>query len=161
VDSVNLKQVPQENITAKAESSPWTLQMEIAGGQKVLTARQGKQIEFRILCDHVEMKTTEGAVVAVGHVVVTGPGLKGVCNRFILRLASDSVTLDGKAEVQIQQGNVVEPAGQVVVLKGEQLTLRLQQAAPVTPASATSVGPPQPTMPNPFTPAPPFGVDKK
>jgi hypothetical protein len=162
-ENINLKPVPQENPAGKADSSAWTFQMEIAGAQKVVTARLNKQTEFRILCDHVEMKTTEGAVVAVGHVAVIGPGLKGTCNRLILRLAGESLILDGKAELQIQQGNVVEIAGQSVELKGELLTFRLQQAAP---AAAASANPPPPAtvptgLPNPFTPAPPFAVDKK
>jgi hypothetical protein len=170
-DSLNLKPVPQDNAIGKPvqpENSPWTLHMEIAGGQKVLVARLNKRTEFRILCDHVEMKTTEGAVVAVGHVTVFGSGLKGTCNRLILRLSGDSFVLDGKAEVSIQQGGNVELNGQTAELKGEQLSLRLQQQqpAPMTPVSSN---PPPPTnppavtnpLPNPFTPAPPFAIDKK
>jgi hypothetical protein len=128
-ENLNLKPVPVENpgvkpAAATAADSPWSLQMEIAGGQKVLTARLKKSFEFRIICDHVEMKTTDNAVLAIGHVTVMGPGVKGSCNRLVLGLASDTLVLDGKAELHIQQGNVVEVAGQTAELRGEQLTLR-------------------------------------
>jgi hypothetical protein len=145
--------------TPIAQSDLWTLQMEVRGGQNVLTARLNKGIEFRIVCDQVEMKTLEGAVHAIGKVGVTGPGLKASCNRLIIGLGNDSLVLDGKAELQLQQGNgASNPAAE---LKGEQLTFRLQQpggqlsGAQAFPAPLTPVPTPAAPIPapEPFPPS--------
>jgi hypothetical protein len=162
----NLKPVPApvDNLArtpGHAEVSPWSIQMEIAGGQKVLTARLQKRAEFRIICDQVEMKTLDGAVVAMGKVTFTGPGLKGSCNRLTLGLSADSLILDGKAEVQVQQSNPLDPA---IELRGEQLALRLQQSvAGLTPVqSLPQVIPPTSatTTPQDLLPAV-FPIQKK
>jgi len=80
------------------------------------------------------MKTLDGAVVAMGKVSFTGPGLKGTCSRLILGLTADSLVLDGKAEVQVQQSNPAEPA---IELKGEQLMVRLHEpVAGLTPVQS-------------------------
>jgi hypothetical protein len=152
-ESPNLKPVPAkvENTPMQAANSPWSLQMEIAGGQKVLNARLNKRSDFRIVCDHLEMKTLDGAVVAMGKVTFTGPGLQGSCNRLTLGLIGDSLVLDGKAEVRVQQGGSSDP---VAELKGQQLMLRLQQPAagltPVQPLTVTPAAPP-PVEASPFS----------
>lgn len=162
----NLKPVPApvDNETPRpgpSEVSPWSIQMEIAGGQKVLTARLQKRAEFRIICDQVEMKTLDGAVVALGKVTFTGPGLKGTCNRLTFGLSADSLVLDGKAEVHVQQSNPADPA---IELSGEQLTLRLPQPiAGLTPVqSIPQVIPPTSatTTPQDLLPAT-FPIQKK
>jgi hypothetical protein len=131
----------------RLENSPWTLQMEIAGGQTTLTARLHKKTEFRIVCERVEMKSPDGAVVAVGKVTMTGPGLKGTCNRLTVGLSGDSLMLEGKAEVQIQQGGPMDFASPAAEVKGEQISLRLQQPAqtqtqpqPLQPAAGQPAG---------------------
>jgi hypothetical protein len=138
-----------------SENSPWTLQWERAGGQTTLLARLHKRIEFRIVCDGVKMETPDGPAVAVGKVSFTAPGLKGTCNRLTLSLNGDSLVLEGKAELQVQQGGAIELTGSAVELKGEQLTLRLQPpAGPVTPAQAFPTQPfPAVNTPMPVTPA--------
>jgi hypothetical protein len=118
----------------------------------VLNARLNKRSDFRIVCDHLEMRTLDGAVVALGKVTFTGPGLQGSCTRLTLGLIGDSLVLDGKAEVRVQQGGSSDP---VAELKGEQLVLRLQQPAagltPVQPLTVTPTAPPPvtyETLPN-------------
>jgi hypothetical protein len=113
------------------ENSPWTLQMEINGGQTTLTARLHKRTEFKILCERVEMKTPDGAVQALGKVSFTTAGLRGACQRLTIPLNEDRLLLEGKAEVQMQQGT--PPAETTVELKGDQLHLRLQAPAAENP----------------------------
>ncbi len=145
--------------------SPWSLQMELAGAQKVLTAKLHKRTEFRILCDQVEMKTTDGAVAAVGKVSFTAPGLKGTCQRLTIGLGGDSITLEGKAELQVQQGATPEFGGGAAELRGEQFTLRLQPPTggilPTNAWPAANPVTPIPSTPTPFPPPRPFPLEPK
>lgn len=114
----------------RIENSPWMLQMEIVSGQTLLIAKLRKQVEFKIMCDRVEMKAPGGAVQAVGKVSVSGSGLKGTCDRLTLPLAEDRMLLEGKAEVSIedQAGSPASPSpSQRWELRGEQLNVRLSQ----------------------------------
>jgi hypothetical protein len=161
-----------EKVAAKAvptDKSPWTLQWEINDGRTTLTARLNKRVDFRIVCDRVKMETLDGALVAIGKVVFMGPGLKGTCNQLTIVLSGDTVVLEGKAELQVQQGgNPTDLAIPTAELKGEQFSLRLQQTAgSVVPAH---VPPglhdvPAPgntnTPPSPFTVPPTSPLDKK
>jgi hypothetical protein len=132
----------------KTENSPWSLQMEIVGGQTVLTAQLHKTREFRITCDRVEMKTPNGSVLAIGKVSFAGPGIKGVCNKLTLPLSEDRLLLEGDAEVQIEQRGGAEAKGEffrnsatAAELKADHLTLRLP-----APASSTSAAPMTPSV---------------
>jgi hypothetical protein len=145
---VGLKPIPATDEKAvykplRPDNRPWSVQMETSGGQKVLNARLHKRTDFRIVCDDLDTKTLDGAVVALGKVSFTGPGLKCSCGRLTLNLVNDSLILEGNAEAQIQQGSAADA---IVELKGERLTFRLQQptgdlgpAQPlnVTPATST------------------------
>jgi hypothetical protein len=133
-------------------NSPWSLQVEMLGEQKLLIARLNERTEFRITCDNIMRKTLNGAAVAMGKVSFTGPGLKGSCSRLTLGLVGDSLVLEGKAEVQIQQGGAADA---FVELKGEQFTLRLQPpAVGLTPVQPLTVTPAQPLTVTPATPMP-------
>ncbi len=103
------------------ENSPWTMHWEIADGHTTLTARLNKRLEFRIVCDRVKLESPDGALMAIGKVHFTGPGMKGKCDRLTISLVADSLVLDGKAELQVQQGNladlaipIVEPQGRTI-----------------------------------------------
>lgn len=111
----------------KFDNSPWTLQMEIVGGQTLLRARLHQQTEFRILCDRVEMKASEGGVQALGHVRVSGSGVTASCEKLTLPLSNANLLLQGQADVKITSGAAAAgskgaPAWE---LKGESLSLRL------------------------------------
>jgi hypothetical protein len=151
----------EKSVPVKAvENSPWALHWEIAQGRTTLTAQLNKRLEFRIVGDRVKMETPDGAVVATGKVIFTGPNLKGNCERLTIGLTGESVTLEGKAELQIQQGGATDLAIPTVELRGEQFTLRLQQLTGNVPAAARPAQPiVQPTgiLPasvNPATPSP-------
>jgi hypothetical protein len=142
----------------QADSSPWSLQWELADGHTLLIARLNKRLEFRIECERVKMESPDGAVLAIGKVSFIGPGVKGTCQQLTIGLAGDILVLDGKAQIQVQQGNPSDLAIPTVELAGERVSVRLQQltggAAPQafpgapTPSSAANAAP------SPFTVAP-------
>jgi hypothetical protein len=161
------------------DHSPWTLNWEIAGGQTKLTARLNQRLEFHIVCDRLKMETPDGAVVALGKVSITGPGVKGKCNKLAIGLAGDSLVLEDKVELQVQQGSPTDLLSSVAELKGELIALRLQQptgsiaplglpgaaspaAAPATaPTGSPAVSPARPPDPSPFPIPRPFPLEKK
>jgi hypothetical protein len=152
------------NVSTKpiqTENSPWSLQWEFSEGRTALTARLNKRLEFRIVGDRVKMETPDGAVVASGKVKFIGPGLKGSCERLSIGLTGETLVLEGKAELQVQQGNLSDLAIPTVDLKGEQFSVRLQQltsgVTPVqgvtNPTGGSGIIPAtvSPATPSPFT----------
>jgi hypothetical protein len=151
----------------QTESSPWSLQWELADGHAVLTARLYKRLEFRIQCDRVKMDSPDGAVLAIGKVSFSGPGVKGTCKQLTIGLAGDTIVLEGQGQLQVQQGNPSDLAIPTVELSGERLSVRLQQlTGGVGAAQAFPGAPTTPTpgvgnaVPTPFTVAP-LGLEKK
>ncbi len=168
--------VPEQAL--KLENSPWTLQMEIAGGQTLLLARLQKRAEIRILCDHVELKAPNGVVQAVGKVTVTGGGLTASCQRLTLPLSEDRLLLEGQAEVKLTDRARSEfeakpnpfaaspptAGGSALEVQGDRLTLRVAgnpapgpQAAAPAPRPAARPAPPAPLpvgLPQAANPAP-------
>lgn len=170
---------PTANVAPKSTptgKSPWMLQWEINDGRTTLTAKLNKRVDFRIVCDGIKMETQDGALVAIGKVAFSGPGLKATCDQLTVSLGSDSLVFEGKAELHVQQGNPTDLAVPTAELKGERFALRLQQTAgnlvpaqapaqalpnihsePLVPAQAPQ--PPQPpqapaslnSAPSPFT----------
>jgi hypothetical protein len=109
------------------------------------------------------METQNGALVAIGKVVFNGPGLRATCDQLTVSLGSDSLILEGKAELHVQQGNPTDIAVPTAELKGERFALRLQQTAgnvvqaqglqhirtePLVPTPAPAK---QTAVPSPFT----------
>ena len=154
---------PKASVSGK---SPWTLQWQINDGRTMLNAKLNKRLDFRIECDGIKMETHDGALAAIGNVVFSGPGLRGMCQQLTISLNGDSVVLEGKAELHVQQGNPTDIAVPTAELKGERFALRLQQTAGSTvPANAPRAplnigteplvpapGPlPQNSVPSPFT----------
>ncbi len=115
--------------SAHPGKSPWTLQWETNDGRTTLTAKLNKRVDFRIICDGVKMETQKGALVAIGKVALNGPGLRGTCDQLTIRLGSDTLVFEGKAELHVQQGNPTDLAVPTAELKGERFALRLQQTA--------------------------------
>ena len=140
------------------ENSPWTLLWESADGHTTLTARLNKRLEFRIVCERVKMESPDGALLAIGKVAITGPGLKGSCNRLSISLTDDILVLEGKVELQIQQGSLSDLAIPMVELKGELISLRLQQLTgggnPAAGAAASPIAPAPAPAPAPFNTSP-------
>lgn len=84
-------------LTAKTLPSPWQVQVEEAGKQKLLIARlqQGSPpqtvAEFRVLCDRVETDGKANEIRAVGDVVFRGAGLRGECGQLVVSLPESRV----------------------------------------------------------------------
>jgi hypothetical protein len=129
------------------ENSPWSLQWEMANGQTTLTARLHKRLEVRITCERAKMDTPDGTVVALGKVSFIGGGVRGTCNRLIIGLAGDSLVLEGKVEVQIQQSGSPDFAAAGAELKGEQIALRLLPNGGAVPAQMFPAPPPPALQP--------------
>lgn len=140
----------------KLDKSPWSLHMEIVGGQTLLRASLHKKIEFRILCDRVEMKAPEGGVQALGRVSVSGGGVTASCQKLTLTLTGETLLLEGQAAATIAApSGGAAPAWE---LKGEALSLRLANLprAAEAPAAAPPVA--LPGLPNALPePPPPAG----
>jgi hypothetical protein len=92
-------------ITPQVAPSPWLLNMETINGQTQLIARlkqpivnQKPALEFRILCDRVEVKSP-GAVQAIGKVSVIGAGIKGACQRLTLPLNETQLIFEEQAKI--------------------------------------------------------------
>src|SRR4029079_15193919 len=92
-------------ITPQVAPSPWLLNMETINGQTQLIARlkqpivnQKPALEFRILCDRVEVKPP-GAVQAIVKVSVIGAGIKGACQRLTLPLNETQLIFEEQAKI--------------------------------------------------------------
>jgi hypothetical protein len=116
---------------------PWTLRIEIINaktndnGKTLLTASVGKEVQFRIMCDKLDLQSPRGIIDATGSVTLTSEGLDGTCDRLQITWVEDVVVLEGKANLKCQRD------GQEVELKAERLSLRLS-ASGVVPARTTA-----------------------
>jgi hypothetical protein len=131
-------------LTPRMAPGPWALNMEMVGGQTQLIARlkqatvdRRPMIEFKILCDRVEVKAP-GAVQAIGKVTVIGAGLKGTCQRLTLPLHETQLIFE-------EQAKIVQDANPGSSLSGERVVWEL---APIVEPQPTSQQ--QPVDPRPF-----------
>src|SRR5262249_43657087 len=115
------------------ENCPWTLRLEIVKGKTKLTASIGKKVQFRVLCDKLNLQAPRGSIEALGAVKITSSGLEGTCDRLAIAWQEDRVVLDGKAQLKCQrEGNDLE-------LKADQLSLRLTPGEGVVTKNSPAV----------------------
>lgn len=98
---------------------PWVLRVEIVKGRTLMTAQTGKEVQFRVSCDKLELAAPRGSILATGNVTVSSDGLDGSCDQLTISWQVDQVILEGKAELKCRR------EGQEVDLKGAKLSLRL------------------------------------
>ncbi len=104
---------------------PWTLKMTIVDGITVMEARVGKEIQFRILCDKLDLQTPRGAIHAQGDVKISGSGLDGHCDRLLINWHVDQIVVEGNAYLKcLREGHDVE-------LTADRLSLRLSESSTV------------------------------
>jgi hypothetical protein len=112
---------------------PWTLRLEIVKGKTRLTAAIGKKVQFRVICDKLNLQAPRGTIEALGEVKISSAGLEGTCDRLAIAWQEDRVVLDGKAQLKCQR------EGQDIELKAAQLSLRLSATDGVTSEKSPSV----------------------
>src|SRR5262249_50032416 len=98
---------------------PWVLRVEIIKGRTLMTAQTGKEVQFRVSCDKLELQAPRGSIMASGNVTVSSDGLQGSCDQLVIAWQKDQVVLEGKAELKCHRD------GQEVDLKAAKLSLRL------------------------------------
>lgn len=104
---------------------PWTLRIEIVDGKTLLTAQSGKEVQFRVQCEKLDLQTPTGCLDASGSVKLTSEGVEGTCDRLTITWQEDHVVLEGKAHLKCHRD------GQNVELKAARLSLRLSGAKTV------------------------------
>jgi hypothetical protein len=102
-----------------AAACPWTFQMKVVDGRTVLTARTGDEVQFKVICDRLEMQAPHGSILAVGAIMLSSSGLDGSSERLTINLQEDRVTLDGGARLQINREH------QELALQADHLSLRI------------------------------------
>ncbi|MCI0464088.1 MAG: hypothetical protein L0Z62_44715 [Gemmataceae bacterium] len=102
---------------------PWVLRVEIIKGRTLMTAQTGKEVQFRVSCDKLELQAPRGSILASGNVTVASDGLDGSCDQLTIAWQADQVVLEGKAELKCRR------EGQEVDLKAARLSLRLSMSA--------------------------------
>src|SRR5262249_22441105 len=68
---------------------PWTLKMTIVDGLTVMEARIGKEIQFRVVCEKLDLQTPRGCINAHGDVKISGSGLDGHCQHLLINWTDD------------------------------------------------------------------------
>jgi hypothetical protein len=114
---------PKKPEPAAEGPCPWTLRVEIIKGRTLLTAQTGKEVQFRVDCDKLDLQAPRGCIQASGNVRVASDGLRGACEKLTIAWQKDQVVLEGTAELKCQRD------GQEVDLKAAKLTLRLTVSA--------------------------------
>jgi hypothetical protein len=101
---------------------PWVLRVEIVKGRTLMTASTGKEVQFRVSCDRLDLAAPNGRITAAGNVHVSSEGLEGSCEQLTIAWAEDRVTLEGQAELRTKRD------GQDMDMKAAKLSLRLSVA---------------------------------
>lgn len=109
----------------KLKGSIWSLQVDVAGAQTVVTATLSKRHEFKIVCQHVDLQTGAGVMKARGNVQITGDGLSADCEQLVLPLHDDRLVLESNAQVRIQKSN--DARSPAFEIKGDKLDLRVSE----------------------------------
>jgi hypothetical protein len=107
--------------------------MEIVKGHTELEARIGTEVQFRVICESLEMQAPRGCLQAKGDVKITGSDLDGHCQSMTINWQDDHVLLEGHARVKCLRD------GQDVELTGERLSLRLSTSSSVKGTGAKKV----------------------
>jgi hypothetical protein len=118
---------------------PWNLNMEIIDGRTHLVAKNGPDVQFKVICEKLDLQTPRGRINATGKVTITTENVEGTCERLTISWHEDAVVLE-KAKMKCKLD------GQDADFNAEQMTLRLSRVLPVnhvipTPVSETESSP--------------------
>jgi hypothetical protein len=114
---------------------PWTLRMAIVEGRTQLEARNGKEVQFSVSCQQLELQAPRGSIQAQGDVKISGSGLDGCCERLTINWWCDHVLLEGHAQLKCLR------EGQDVELKADKLSLKLSASSTVKGVGETAEPP--------------------
>ncbi len=121
---------------AKPLSSPWSFHLEIVDGKNVITAKVNKTVQFRVLCDKVDIQSPGGSIQAQGNVLITCQGLEANGERMTIQLQDEFLVLEGKARIKHQTDN------KVMELRSERFSLRLSELQAHGAATSALTPPP-------------------
>jgi hypothetical protein len=104
---------------------PWTLKMTVVDGLTVMEARVGKEIQFRIVCEKLDLASPRGSINAQGEVKISGSGLDGHCQKLLINWHDDHILVEGNAYLKcLREGHDVE-------LQADRLSLRLSESSSI------------------------------
>lgn len=144
------------NAHGKLASSPWTFHLEVVEGRNNITAKIGKTVQFRVVCDKVDIQSPFGTIQAQGNVRVSSVGVEVMGETMTIQLQQDSMVLEGKAQMKCQRD------GQEIELRSDRFSLRLSEingqssktTPPPPPATSSSNANSSPVQPQ-SSPLPP------
>jgi hypothetical protein len=110
--------------------------MAIVEGRTQMEARNGKEVEFRVTCQQLDLQAPRGSIQAQGDVKISGSGLDGCCERLTINWWCDHVLLEGHAQLRCLRD------GQDVELKAEKLSLKLSASSTVKGVGESAEPPP-------------------
>jgi hypothetical protein len=113
--------------------------MAIVEGRTQQEARSGKEVEFRVSCQQLELQAPRGSIQAQGDVKISGSGLDGSCERLTINWWCDQVLLEGHAQLKCLRD------GQDVELKAEKLSLKLSASSTIKSIGESAEPPQAPT----------------
>lgn len=102
---------------------PWSLSVKIVNGRTHLTAQNGDEIKFTIVCDGLNVETPNGRIVANGTVGLKSASLEGSCDKLTLSWLDEEVVMT-KVSLRCNLDQ------QVAEMHGEQLRLTLHRLLP-------------------------------
>lgn len=139
---------PVPTTPATPLTCPWTLRVQIIEGKTHLEARTDKEVQFRVVCERLNLQAPDGAIEARGSVKVSAPSLDGTCDQLSISWLTDRVDLSGQVRVTCRK------EGQEVEMTGDKLSVKLT----ATTQAKTSPLPSSPVVPTrlevPETPRP-------
>jgi len=93
--------------------------VSVVEGRTQLEARVGKDVQFLVACDDLDIQTPKGQVCAAGNVTVSGPNVEASCTRLTLTGDDERLHLQGNVSLKCKQD------GRDVDLAGEKLSMKL------------------------------------
>jgi hypothetical protein len=109
--------------------------MAIVEGRTQLEARNGKEVQFSVSCQQLDLQAPRGSIQAQGDVKISGSGLDGSCEKLTINWWCDHVLLEGHAELKCLR------EGQDVELKADRLSLKLSASSTVKGVGETAEPP--------------------
>jgi hypothetical protein len=102
---------------------PWVLRIENHEGKTHVEAVIGKEVQFQIVCDQLDLQAPRGSIQAKGDVRITGSGLDGKCQGLKINWQDDHLYLEGEARLKCLRD------GQDVDLSADWLNLKLSASS--------------------------------
>lgn len=125
----------------KPLTSPWSFHLEIVDGKNLITAKVGKTVQFRVVCEKLEIQSPVGSIHATGKVKIQSEALEVSCDRLTIQLNDEAVLLEGTARMKCQH------EGKELDLRSDSLSLKLSDiqggasktsaSYPLSPAEAS------------------------